>query len=94
MTYKSIKTATPKALSLPLFAGFMMCLSACASTQNNGHSKNFSDATAHNRAAQEVLPTAKQKNDTFIPADANRQAIARENYRNNEVLEPARISTR
>ena len=82
-------------LKLTVLASAIVCLSASATSQTTqGHSANFASATAHNRAAQEVLPTAEQKNDTYIPADANRQSIARENYRNNTVKEPASISTR
>lgn len=76
--------------TLSLFA-----LSACATTQpalQNGSSE-FGDAVRHNIAAQAVAPTAKQKADTFIPADATKRAKARENYRNGETPEPTPLVT-
>ena len=87
MTHKTIK------LSLMTLLG--TALIGCGTGTGIHHNApNFSEAIAHNRAAQEVKPTAEQKNNTYIPADANRQAIARENYRNNTVTEPSQISTR
>jgi type IV pilus biogenesis protein CpaD/CtpE len=77
---------------LSLIAAAGLCLTACATSQP--HSSGFGQATAQNRAVQEVAPTAEQKNNTYIPADANRQAIAREKYRNNTSDEPAVVSTR
>jgi len=69
-----------------------LSITACATT-SEPHSAGFGKATAHNRAVQDVAPTAEQKNNTYIPADANRQAIAREKYRTNSSDEPDNVST-
>jgi len=82
-------------IKLSLLALLTTGLISCATgTGIHNNSPNFSEATAHNRAVQAVEPTAEQKNNTYIPADANRQSIARDNYRENNVPEPSRISTR
>ena len=82
-------------IKLSLLALLTTGLIGCATgTGAHKNSPNFSDATAHNRAVHAVAPTAEQKNNTYIPADASRQSIARDNYRENTVPEPARISTR
>lgn len=82
-------------LKLSVMALMGLGLVSCASYQGiEENSEGFSQAIAHNKSVQEVAPTAAQKNNTFIPADANRQAIAREKYRENNVDEPDRVSTR
>lgn len=94
-THTNITQKKPNSLlRLVILAGTVFSLTACATTQPlNNPSKDFGQATAHNRAVQEVLPTAEQKNNTYIPADAGRQTIAREKYRENDVEEPRPIST-
>lgn len=67
-------------------------LTACVTT-TEPHSAHFGQATAQNRAVHDVAPTAEQKNDTYIPADASRQAIAREKYRNNEIEDLETVTT-
>jgi len=76
-----------------LIALTALSLTACA-TSSLETSPHFGQASLQNIAVQAVEPTAEQKNNTYIPADANRQAIAREKYRNNEVEEPKSIGTR
>lgn len=79
-----------------IFAAFsLIALSACATTQpalNNGSSE-FGKAVRHNIAAHAIEPTAEQKANTFIPADATRRAKARENYRKGETPDPQPITT-
>jgi len=83
---KHVKHYTLTRLAVLSAAG--LSLAACATSQSvPGH-------TAHNRAVHEVKPTAEQKNNTYIPADAGRQTIAREKYRNNEVEAQGRVNTR
>ena len=82
-------------LKLSITALMGVGLMSCASYQGiDQDPQSFGQATAHNKSVQEVAPTAEQKNNTFIPADANRQAIARGKYRENKVDEPDRVSTR
>lgn len=73
----------------------LLVLSACATTQPalQSGSPEFGNAVRHNIAAHAVAPTAKQKADTFIPADATKRAKARENYRNGETPEPTPLIT-
>ncbi|WP_026941112.1 hypothetical protein [Hellea balneolensis] len=70
-------------------------LSACATTQPalQSGSSEFGVAVRQNIAAQAVAPTARQKADTYIPADATKRAKARESYRNGETPEPTPITT-
>lgn len=90
-----MRLSTYKLSRLSLIALTAASLSACATYQDvSGHSAEFGTATAKNRSIQEVKPTAEQKNNTFIPADATRQAIARENYRQNKTGDVEAISTR
>jgi len=60
---------------LPIFG-----LSACAVTQ-----PPLGDAMAHNTQLQAIAPTPEQKENTFIPADSERQRLARDAYRKGEV---------
>lgn len=73
----------------------LVSLSACATTQPamQSGSSEFGNAVRQNIAAHAVAPTAKQKADTYIPADATRRAKARENYRKGETPEPQPITT-
>ena len=73
----------------------LIALSACATTQPalENHSSEFGKAVRQNIAAQAVKPTAEQKANTFIPADAAKRAKARENYRKGETPEPTPITT-
>jgi len=73
----------------------LLALSACATTQPavKSGSSEFGVAVRHNIAAQAVAPTAEQKANTFIPADATKRAKARENYRKGETPEPQPITT-
>ena len=73
----------------------LIALSACATTQpaTQSGSSEFGKAVRHNIAAQAIAPTAEQKANTFIPADATKRAKARENYRNGETPEPKPITT-
>lgn len=88
-----ITTQSITAPRLALMTLMAMSLTACA-TSSLEPSPDFGQASAQNVAVQAVEPTAAQKNNTYIPADASRQAIAREKYRNNEVEEPRPIGTR
>ena len=90
-----MRTSTYKLSRLALLALTAASLTACASYQDiSTYSSEFGTTTAHNRAVQEVKPTDEQKNDTFIPADASRQALAREKYKANETGDVKAISTR
>ena len=73
----------------------LLALSACATTQPalQSGSSEFGNAVRHNIAAHAVAPTAEQKADTFIPADAIKRAKARENYRNGETPDPTPLIT-
>jgi len=73
----------------------LVSLSACATTQPamQSGSSEFGNAVRQNIAAHAVAPTAKQKADTYIPADATRRTKARENYRKGETPEPQPITT-
>ena len=73
----------------------LIALSACATTQPalQSGSSEFGNAVRHNIAAHAVAPTAEQKADTFIPADALKRAKARENYRKGETPEPIPLVT-
>lgn len=83
---KFLRTLTPVCLA----AG----LTACASTPAlEKTSSNFGDAVAQNIAAQRVIPTAKQKENTFIPPNRARQKAAREAYEKGEVPDPVQIGT-
>jgi len=82
-------------MKLVLTSLSLMALSACATTQPalKSGSSEFGDAVRHNMAVQTVAPTAEQKANTFIPADATKRAKARENYRNGETAVPKPITT-
>lgn len=73
----------------------LTALSACATTQPalQSGSSEFGAAVRQNIAVHAVAPTAKQKADTYIPADAVKRTKARENYRNNQTPEPNPIRT-
>jgi len=52
----------------------------------------FGNAVKSNVAAHAVAPTPSQKANTYIPADPNRAALARLNYRENNVTDPVVIN--
>lgn len=69
-------------------------LTACAATPAlENTSPSFGDAVAQNIAAQRVVPTAKQKENTFIPPNRARQKAAREAYEKGEVPDPVQLGT-
>lgn len=70
-------------LTIPLLA-----LSACAVTH-----PPLGDAMTHNTNIQAIDPTPEQKNNTYIPADAARQKLARDAYRKGDVKELKKLKT-
>jgi len=56
-------------------------------------SEEWGSATRHNIQAHAVVPTAEQKNRTFIPADRTRRALAIQTYRDGEVADVENQST-
>lgn len=64
-------------------------LSACAVSP-----PPLGDAIAHNTELQTIAPSPEQKQNTFIPADVNRQKLARDAYRKGEVKELEQLRTR
>jgi len=69
-------------------------LTGCASTPAlEKTSASFGDAVAQNIAAQRVEPTAKQKENTFIPPNRARQKAAREAYETGQVPDPVQNGT-
>lgn len=66
----------------------LLGLSACAVTQ-----PTLGEATAYNTELQAIAPTPEQKENTFIPADSQRQKLARDAYRRGEVKELKDLST-
>lgn len=54
----------------------IMAMSACAVTQ-----QPLGDAITHNTNIQAVAPSPEQKANTYIPADGQRQKLARDAYR-------------
>ena len=78
-----------------IFVISLTALTGCATTQPAAtyHSSEFGKAVRQNIAVQTVAPSAKQKADTFIPADAAKRAKARENYRKGETPNPQPVTT-
>lgn len=71
-----------------------LALSACATNSSlDREAANFGEAVKANMSAQAVAPTAKQKEDTFIPANNARRQLAREAYEADEVEEPKDLVT-
>lgn len=72
-----------------------LALSACATSKPalSAGSSDFGSAVRQNMVVQAVAPTAEQKADTYIPADAAKRAKARENYRTGETPKPQPIRT-
>lgn len=71
-------------------------LAGCATTTSTHgitHSAAFGDAVRHNIAAQTVAPTDAQKNNTVIPVDPDKRALALKNYKENTVPEPSAVAT-
>ena len=73
----------------------VLLLTGCASSTPalEARTSNFGDAIAQNIAAQRVAPTAKQKADTFIPPNRERQKLARDAYETDTVKEPVSVTT-
>lgn len=63
-------------------------LSACAVTR-----PPLGEAMTYNTNLQAIAPTAEQKENTYIPADSQRQKLARDAYRKGEVKELEKLST-
>jgi len=78
----------------PLLILLSLTLTACVTSQPalDDHSPTFSEAVTFNTAAQHVVPTPAQKNNTFIPADRDRKALAIKQYKSDttEELKPIR----
>lgn len=70
-------------------------LGACSTARPalHGSHDGFGQAVKANIAAQAIAPSAEQKANTYIPANAARTAAARRNYREGTVPEPEPIST-
>ncbi len=66
----------------------MIALSACAVTK-----PQLGAAITHNTNIQAIAPTAEQKDNTYIPADSQRQKLARDAYRKGEVKELRQLRT-
>ena len=66
-------------------------LGACATT--SAPSASFGKSVQHNTAVHAVAPTDVQKQNTFIPADRDRKALAKERYKKDEVEEPTPVNT-
>jgi type IV pilus biogenesis protein CpaD/CtpE len=64
-----------------------------ASTHGITHSATFGDAVRQNITAQTVAPTDLQKNNTVIPVDPDKRALALKNYKENTVPEPSAVAT-
>jgi len=73
----------------------LLALSACATATPalDDHAPTFGKAVTANMNAQKVAPTAAQKANTYIPADASRRALAREKYRKDDVEKPQPVGT-
>lgn len=82
-------------MRIGLLALSFVGLTACATTQPaaTSHSSEFGKAIRHNIAVHSVAPTAKQKADTYIPADNTKRSKARDNYRKGETPNPQPITT-
>lgn len=63
-------------------------LSGCAVTP-----ATLGEAMAHNTKLQAIVPTPEQKENTFIPADSQRQKAAIDAYRKGKVKELKKVST-
>ena len=66
-------------------------LGACATT--GAPSASFGASVKQNTAVHEVAPTDAQKQNTFIPADRDRKALAKDRYKKDEVEEPTPVNT-
>jgi len=74
----------------------LIVLAGCATTKpalEGSLDPNLGAAIRTNMQAQAVTPTAKQKANTYIPADPSRAALARKNYRENNVAAPVSVDT-
>ncbi len=66
-------------------------LGACATTNTSG--STFGASVKQNIAVHAVAPTDAQKQNTFIPADRDRKALAKDRYKKDEVEEPTPVNT-
>lgn len=64
-------------------------LTACAVT-----TPQLGEAITHNTNIQAIAPTPEQKENTYIPADSQRQKLARDAYRKGEVKDLEQLRTR
>lgn len=73
----------------------LLILGGCATAKPALEGKldtEFGRAVKSNISAHAVAPTPSQKANTYIPADPDRSAMARQNYRENNVEEPIVIN--
>ncbi len=78
-----------------LLFGTLVFIGGCTTAKPalDGHlDANLGVAVRSNIQAHFVAPTPKQKADTYIPADPDRAALARKNYRDNNVKEPVPVN--
>jgi len=72
-----------------VFIVSLIGLSGCAVT-----APPLGSAITHNTQLQAVAPSPEQKSNTYIPADSQRQKLARDAYRKGDVKALKKISTR
>jgi len=79
-----------------LFGGLtLVVLGGCATAKPALEGRldpNLGAAVRTNIQAQAVAPTAKQKANTYIPADPSRAALALKNYREDNVEAPVPVN--
>ncbi len=83
---------TAKLKLLSLCSGLAL-LGACA-TNTAAPSPTYASAVKHNISVHAVPPTDAQKQNTFIPADRDRKALAKKRYEADEVEKPTPVNTR
>lgn len=89
---QAIKSGTAKTAFTALS---VIMLSACATTKpaTASAAPSFGKAVTANLNAQKVAPSAKQKADTFIPANRARRELARQAYEENTLEELPELGT-
>lgn len=80
-------------LKLLSLCSALALLGGCA-TNTMETSPTYSSAVKHNISVHAVAPTDAQKQNTFIPADRERKALAKKKYQADEVEEPTPVNTR
>ncbi len=73
----------------------LVALGACATSKpalESSLDPSLGQAVRHNIAAMAVAPSARQKADTYIPADPARAALARKHYREDKVEAPVPVN--